>query len=525
MNLAILHYHLNRGGVTRVVENQLAALDAVLDPAEPWPVAVIYGGRRNGWNEDLPGKLRAVRLSLYELPALDYDQQQDLSKTHPAGEGKPLADQLADLLGQIGFGPQETVLHVHNHALGKNAALPAALTRLAADGYPLLLQIHDFAEDFRVANYRRLRPPGPHRGNVTAALYPQAPHVHYAVLNGRDQEILQAAGVPSGEADKRLHLLPNPVPPMDRLPSKSDARGRLAERFDVAEHQRFVLYPVRCIRRKNVGEALLYAALAPPDTVIGLTLPPLNPDEVPIYETWKKLAEELDLPCRFETGAPGGLSFAENLAAADLILTTSLAEGFGMVFLEAWLAGHCLLGRDLPEITRDFTELGLRFDWLRPRLVVPVEWVGIDTFQQMIIQAYGRTLDAYGRDEPEDLTAQSESRTEGGLVDFGDLDETLQQQVLRIVCRDGKNRRRVLLDNPRLEQALSPRGEQDHEAIAQNAEIIRQHFSCVPSGRRLLDLYRRVLSSPQKRHTEPLSGAPRILDQFLAFGRFRPIRS
>ena len=37
---------------------------------------------------------------------------------------------------------------------------------------------------------------------------------------------------------------------------------------------------------------------------------------------------------------------------------TSLAEGFGMVFLESWLAECPLLGRDLPEITRDFVEAG-----------------------------------------------------------------------------------------------------------------------------------------------------------------------
>ena len=47
-------------------------------------------------------------------------------------------------------------------------------------------------------------------------------------------------------------------------------------------------------------------------------------------------------------GAPGGLEFFENLAAADAVATTSLAEGFGMVFLEAWLAGRPLVGRDLP---------------------------------------------------------------------------------------------------------------------------------------------------------------------------------
>lgn len=318
-------------------------MDAILEPDDPWQVALLFGGGRRGWDKDLPAKLKAIRLSLHKLPALNYDERRGKPGAGPA---ESLADQLAGLLGRIGFTPQDSVVHVHNHTLGKNVALPSGLARLAGDGYPLLLQIHDFAEDFRPANYGHLRDSFCRQEHVdlAAALYPQAPHIHYAVLNGRDYDILQAAGVAAG----RLHLLPNPVPEMDHLPQAPEARRRLAERFDVAEHQRFVLYPVRCIRRKNLGEALLYSALAPPDTVFGLTLPPLNPAEVPIYESWKELAAELDLPCRFGVGTPGALTFAENLAAADLILTTSLAEGFGMVFLESWLAGRPLLGAICP---------------------------------------------------------------------------------------------------------------------------------------------------------------------------------
>jgi hypothetical protein len=208
-----------------------------------------------------------------------------------------------------------------------------------------------------------------------------------------------------------------------------------------------------------------------------------------------------------------------------LILTTSLAEGFGMVFLESWLAGRPLAGRDLPEVTRDFTEVGVRFNWLRPRLSVPVEWVGIDVFRRTILDAYRRTLHAYRREEPDDLAEQLEDKIEAGLVDFGDLDETLQRQVLRIVCRSEKDRRRVMQHNRWIDKALAIRGDEVSEVIGQNARTIDRHFSLVPSGRRLLQLYQRVAASGRSRRLEPLPHGQRILDRFLDFRRFRPIRS
>jgi len=511
MNLAILHYHLIRGGVTRVIENQLAALDAVLEPGERRRVAVIYGGRRQGWNEGLAGQLRSVELTLGEAPRLDYDYRQTGAG---AGGGEELYGQIRGVLDRLGFGPEQTVVHWHNHSLGKNRHVPSAVGRLAGDGYAMLLQIHDFAEDYRAANYRAIDDP--------ATLYPQAPHVHYAVLNGRDREILTEAGVPV----ERLHLLPNPVPGLGELPPREKARRKLAERFDVAGHQRLVLYPVRCIRRKNIGEALLYAAMAPADTVVGLTLAPMNPVERRYYNRWKGLAAGLGPPCRFELGASsGGLGFTENLAASDLILTTSVAEGFGMAFFESWLAGRPLVGRDLPEITGDFRQSGLRFDHLRPRLDVPLDWLGADLVRGRIAEAYCRTLASYGRPVPEQLDGRLEAKLSGGMVDFGDLDEELQGRVLDAVCRSQGKHRRLRELNPWIETGLSLRREELAERIEANVEAIERGFSRVPSGRRLLDLYQHVAGSRRDETTRPLEGAGRILDRFLGLDRFRLLRS
>jgi hypothetical protein len=302
----------------------------------------------------------------------------------------------------------------------------------------------------------------------------------------------------------------------------------------VGPRQRYIFYPVRCIRRKNLGEALLLSALAPPDTVIALALAPLNPDALSFYENWKRLADELQLPCLFEVGDSGGLSFAENLAAADLLLTTSVAEGFGMVFLESWLAGRPLVGRDLPEITADFAATGVRLDWLQSRLPVPIDWIGEDTFCRAIARAYRRTLNAYDRVEPENTTEQLTAKINAGEVDFGDLDENFQQQVIRTVCRNNDHRREVLKLNPWIEGALSLRCADADATIQRNRRAIDENYALVPSGRRLQELYAEVSASivstsavsasAGNAGSQKLPHGERILDRLLSPSRFRMIR-
>ncbi len=524
MNLAVVHYHLNRGGVTRVIENQLRALDSVLDggeqsTGEPWRVSIFYGGRRKGWIKKVARKLRSIHLTLVEVPGLEYDSPEESTA---ASGPEELAKDLRLALGRQGFAAGTSVVHVHNHALGKNRALPGAVARLAEAGFPLLLQVHDFAEDFRPANYRHLVGD---ESDAAQRLYPQADDIHYAALNSRDHGMLRSAGVESA----RLNLLPNPVPKLVDMPDRNDARRRLHQCFDVRPTDRFMFYPIRCIRRKNVGEALLYSALAPAGTVVGLALAPLNTMEIPIYSAWKDCARRLQLPCRFELGGHDGLRFEENMAAADTIITTSLAEGFGMVFLESWLGGRPLVGRDLPEITADFRREGIELDWLAPTLKVPLDWPGAERFRQAFLTTYGRVLEAYGRREPADLAEALDRKTADGMVDFGDLDEPLQQAVIERVCSSARNRDAVLEANPWLAAALRVDIESAAEVIERNTRVIGEGYSLASSGRSLLALYEKV----QRTHPtaagqiecQALPNVGAILDSFLDPRRFRLIRS
>lgn len=535
MNLVIVHYHLNRGGVSRVIQLHLEALQSQLDrqgpptgknrkSSDPMPVILLYGGRQEGWPEDLPARFSSLRVLLEPAPLLDYDHVHRRSGPQLS---EALFQQIHQVLHRRDCRPEDTIFHVHNHSLGKNMALPDVLTRLAEAGYPMLLQIHDFAEDFRPANYRALLERGvgrPDRSGL-AWVYPQAEHLHYAVLNSRDQAVLLQASVPAD----RLHLLPNPVVGPGPLPRLQEAKNRLENLFGIPAGERYLLYPIRAIRRKNIGEAVLCSLLAEPDSWIGVTLAPLNPAERGQYERWKQWSAQHQVRCVWETGEQGGLPLADNLAAADALLTTSITEGFGMVFLESWLVGRALVGRNLPEITGDFERLGLRLPGMWRRLAVPVDWLGEERVRQRMLTVYQQVLADYQRPLQPDWADALDEKLVEGAVDFGDLDEPLQQEVLeKILSEPGavpSPRSQILEKNPAAASALLARLADQDALVRENASVVSEHFSPLQLGRRLWEIYQTLAQTRRTGPVEGLSHPEQILERFLDLRRFRLLRA
>ena len=145
MNLAILHYHLRPGGVFQVIANQLRSLNNTLSVDDPYRVAIFHGIENEDECSSQWPMSSHLQVSTRAIDGLGYDQESKSST-----ETSSLATRLLTALEACQFFPQDTVIHVHNHSLGKNTSLPGALKIIAGKGYPLLLQIHDFAEDFRV---------------------------------------------------------------------------------------------------------------------------------------------------------------------------------------------------------------------------------------------------------------------------------------------------------------------------------------------------------------------------------------
>ena len=324
-------------------------------------------------------------------------------------------------------------------------------------------------------------------------------------------------------------MLPNPIMGVRNLPPRNVARSKLHARFGVPLDDRFVLYPVRGITRKNLGEMLLWSAVTGDGIHFGTTLAPLNQLELPNYRRWTKLADQLELKCLFETGSDDGLSFAENLAASDLILTTSLAEGFGMIFLEPWLAGRSLVGRDLPEITVDFVRNGMRLEALRPSLAVPIGWVGEERFLASFESAYGRVLNSYRRDLPvqRELRCSIMTLVEDGQIDFGRLTAELQGEVIQRVQASTPCRNQLREQNPWIGEALLDSGHDAAEMIAHNERVVRQHYSLEGGGQKLVNIYRQLLASDRAVLASDRGSivGETLLRAFLDPLRFRPLGS
>lgn len=396
MNVAILHYHLRRGGVSSVV---LGQAEALLEEPGTWRVALVSGS----YPERHPPCPIAV------VPGLDYGTRRfnPGNCALPAdGGARALADAIDSALREVFPGGCD-LIHVHNPLIRKNPCLGPALAELRRRGHRLLVQVHDFAEDFRP--------------DVYDADYAYPEDCDYAVINSRDRDNLVAAGL----EPERIHLLPNP------LSLSLPFEPRIGMRDEGAAGRRTILYPVRAIRRKNLGETLLLARYLPGGSELAVTLPPSNPRDLPAYEGWKALGARLGSPVRFEAGLDEPLAGLFGLSARAV--TTSVKEGFGYSFLEPAARGIPLVGREIPYVVRDFREAGIALPGLYRQLAVPTAALPEEDLRQAMTKALTSLAKAYGATlggDREAVLSRLGGRFSGELADFGALPEGLQRRIL-----------------------------------------------------------------------------------------------
>jgi len=489
MRIAIIHYHLKRGGVTRVIDSALAGLSSV-DP--DIKIAVLAG--------EVPHGLPDGRL-YREVPGLAYSNAQE----HTPAPEVLLGDLRAVAEDALG-GPPD-IWHIHNHSLGKNQAMPAVVEHLARSGDHLLLQMHDFAEDGRPANYELNQ-------NSGATLYPTGSHIHYACLNDRDTDCFEASGLVREGEPATLHLLPNPVEGAELHRNEN----RCAELRSALKCTELFLYPVRAVRRKNLGECLLWSVCLGPGQALATTLGATNRDFEATYSRWQALATELKLPIHFGIGESGDWPFETIMASASAMVTTSIAEGFGLAYLEPWLFGKATIGRDLPAITQDFREKGVRLTGLYENLLIPEAWIDLNTLENSLREELKAAYAIYGVPMPADAVdrARAGITPAPGYLDFGGLDEALQESVIRRTLEDTEARSWVAEQIP-----LNQRPGNDQ--ISANADTVRQHYNLQAYGDRLRNLYRAIAAAPASEVGALDPNA--VLRQYLKPENFRLLRT
>lgn len=441
MKIAYLHYHLKPGGVTTVIRQQVQAM-------KDHGKILVVSGREPG-----DAAFKTADPPLCIVPGLGYDS--------PASSFLPpekIADHLITAISEV-WPSGCDILHVHNPLLAKNRQFLKILYALQARGVRLLLQIHDFAEDGRV------------HADYGAQPYPA--DCHYCVINFRDYQILRKSGL----RENGLHLLPNMVTPFS-CPPASIAPENL------------VLYPVRAIRRKNIGEAMLMSLFFPSGARLAITLPPNSPKDWEIYGAWKAFAATQGFAIAFE--ASHDRNFRELTAAARAMITTSISEGFGFSFLEPWTAGKLLIGRRLPGICRDFEQKGMRLDHLYESFWVPLDTFDFSLFSQKWKTCFQQTARNFGAEiNNSSLTIALDRMTRGGILDFKFLDEGFQKQVLAILMARPDLQRRVREINPFLSDLFM---EKDSiQKIQHNRGVVEAQYNQDIYRQRLLAIYDKVL--------------------------------
>ena len=517
ITIAILHHHFNRGGVSRVVFSQLSSLAQTIKSGQI-KVAIFHGGRED-FDPQLLSLIEELKLDLISVPALEYDaQRSDFSAD----------DQLAEVidreLAERSFDKLNNVLHFHNHSLGKNRALVPAINKLATSGYRMLLQVHDMAEDFRAKNYALLASELPKLDCSIANVLPIADHVHFGVINQRDQTVLKTTGI----SESSIHYLPNSVSSGgvdEQLPDQKIAKQEFANRNSIDPDVPLLIYPVRGIRRKNLGEAILLTLVSREPVCLGLTLAPANPIEKESFRRWKDLCGELRLPVLFKLGNQEGVSFTDNVAAADAILTTSIAEGFGLVFLESFALGKKLIGRDIPLITADFKQSGIEFKQLYSEIRIPIELINLADFDRQLKRELNQTYADFDTTlDASEYDSFFNQILERGWIDFARLTTDQQREVIIAAARDPRVRTAIQESNVDVTNWISGAASNDqNDSIRHNQSIIKDRYAGTQSGKSLLSIYEQLIGSSVS-EVSCNQNPNAVLNYFLEIDNFHPLQ-
>ena len=220
---------------------------------------------------------------------------------------------------------------------------------------------------------------------------------------------------------------------------------KICKQLNLDSDRVLVSYPVRVIRRKNIGEFILLAALFSEQANWLVTQPPKNPVEIVPYEEWKEFCKKENINLVFEAGVK--TDFEELLYASDFCITTSTKEGFGMVYLEPWLFSTPVIGRDLPQITEDIKNSGIEFPLLYEEIKVDVN---------------------------------------GQLLEFSSLSDIDQRACITEILNNREGKNKIMTENSFLEKLLNFK---DERMIEKNKSIIRKEYSLQNYAKRLEKIY------------------------------------
>ncbi len=405
LHLGIGHYGIGfQDGVNTVIARNVQAL-LEIDPFLKITLFGKLGPDYQDFIKPVPGRLEYLNINEF----------------HPDAElrrrvGKPFADQqvhdyvwqgtnlteiidreLADmdvvLMENLGIGIDPTVTYAFY--------LYTQYCNLACIKKKFIFRVHDFVQQ-RPHFFQNVKKFHEYRFGVVPnwhnVIYPSYPNIKYISINRYDRSRLIEHGI----EESNIFYIPNSVdrsiiPTDDRT---EELRSKIIAREKINPFVRFILYPVRCVSRKNVEEAIFFIcflnSLANGISTrnnchiegnfhLLVSLKPEDGDDARYADQIIDFVRKHKLPVSIgfndlitleretDPEAPKKIkrySVGDMLRVADLVITTSFLEGFGFAYLEPWILDRPVIGRSIPFIVPDFQTKGMKLGHLYTVLIV-----------------------------------------------------------------------------------------------------------------------------------------------------------
>ena len=346
--LYIFHYHLLPGGVTTVIRDGVFALlkNKKFLPKTLEKIVIVSSGSNKKAIEKtiLPEDSLAsekIKITVELLKPIAYRHTPSSVQ-----EQKQLSNMMLERYG-------DGLWWVHNYHLGKNTCFTGACLYSAYRGQRMILQIHDFPECGRPENNKIIL------NQLKIPFYPTVNNVHYIVINPRDYKALETAKINSDQ----ISLVPNPILnkekvfhlEIDKMKSVGSYLKKILPQGNesLLKSRPLWLYPVRARRRKNLLEAGLLAKLNGSNLII--TLKAQSQKEKPYSDLVEKLFRDGIIFGAFGIGGElenHNLTIQDLIKTANVIISTSIEEGFGFQFLNAIQHQKPIITHDLDVLTQ-----------------------------------------------------------------------------------------------------------------------------------------------------------------------------
>jgi hypothetical protein len=405
MHIAIGHYFIGyRDGVNTVIWrtiNELLQIDPSLK-------ITLFGKSSPEIDNFLPWynqQLKYFNMEEmspdYRIPGLEGKNVQSQQVHDYIWHGTNIAETLRRELADA------DVVLIENLSIGVHPAVTYAFYLWSLWEYQaksnkrFLVRVHDFAQQ-RPGNFNNIKKflaylpsdmPDWHQ-----ILYPSTPNIEYIAINTNDYYRLLDHGI----EPTRVWYVPNSIDKtLERCDEPcQDLKRILEDKKGIDPETAILFYPVRAIPRKNVEEGMYLTQmlnnlasypefrekyLLDPKFHLVVSLSGSSAEEKQYTKRLQDFARENNLPVtidisdiiglhrEYDPGNPGRIvkyGVADMYSLARMVITTSILEGFGFVFIEPWVMEKCVIGRNIPSVTMDFTKTGLSLDHLYSVLLV-----------------------------------------------------------------------------------------------------------------------------------------------------------